>query len=256
MSLVDYPLLIESLKGSTVPKPLSGTLSGHAAGEPFDKHVYAEIKKQLPNNTFRQYEYLNDLFSKNPNVIGFDARQALFDSPTVLFLLSRGKNATDKWSIESPFDEKQNDTADILVVKDSFYQIIDIKTRNLAKTAQPPNIISAFKLAQVCAKMIDNKEFNTFTIDYLEIEWGIDSNNLKCYASYYANLFKTNPENLYINWAAAMQIQFNVSDLSQDFTGSMENWARAYIKHFVEQAKKRSEDMIKKFVKPFEKYII
>lgn len=256
MSLVDYPLLIESLKGATVPRPVSGTLSGHAAGEPFDKHVYAEIKKQLPDNTFRQYEYLNDLFSKNPNVIGFDARQALFDSPTVLFLLSRGKNATDKWSIESPFDEKQNDTADILVVKDSFYQIIDIKTRNLAKTAQPPNIISAFKLAQVCAKMIDNNEFNTFTIDYLELEWGIDSNNLKCYNSYYANLFKTNPEGLYINWAAAMQIQFNVSDLSQDFTGSMENWARTYIKHFVEQAKKRSEDMIKKFVKPFEKYII
>jgi len=52
------------------------------------------------------------------------------------------------------FDEKQNDTADILVVKDDFYEIIDIKTRNISKSAQPPNIISAFKLAQVCAKML------------------------------------------------------------------------------------------------------
>ena len=165
---VNYTKLAKNLKGTSVPKPLSGTLSGHAAGEPFDKHVYAEIKKQFPKNTFRQYEYLNDLFSKNPNVIGFQARQALFNSPTVLFLLSRGKNATDKWSIENPFDEKQNDTADILVVKDDFYEIIDIKTRNVSKSAQPPNIISAFKLAQVCAKMLDNKEFDDFTINYFE----------------------------------------------------------------------------------------
>jgi type II restriction enzyme len=161
---VDYKKLAQNLKGNSIPKPVSGTLSGHAAGEPFDKHVYNLIKKQFPKNTFRQYEYLNDLFKKNPKVIGFEARKALFNSPTVLFLLSRGKNATDKWSIENPFDEKQNDTADILVVENGFYEIIDIKTRNIAKSAQPPNIISAFKLAQVCAKMLDNKEFNTFIL--------------------------------------------------------------------------------------------
>jgi Restriction endonuclease HincII len=33
-----------------------------------------------------------------------------------------------------------------LVVKDNFYEIIDIKTRNLSKSAQPPNIISAFTI--------------------------------------------------------------------------------------------------------------
>ena len=252
---VNYTKLAKNLKGTSVPKPLSGTLSGHAAGEPFDKHVYAEIKKQFPKNTFRQYEYLNDLFSKNPNVIGFQARQALFNSPTVLFLLSRGKNATDKWSIENPFDEKQNDTADILVVKDGFYEIIDIKTRNISKSAQPPNIISAFKLAQVCAKMIENKEFNDFTINYFEIDWLLDNDKLVCYDTHFACLFKAQPGNLYINWAAAMQIQFHVSDLDQSFNGSMESWAKSYLKHFVAQAKKRAEDMITKFVIPLEKYI-
>lgn len=88
---VNYTELIENVKGSFVQKPLSGTLSGHSAGEPFDKHVYSEIKKQLPNNTFRQYEYLNDLYSKNAETIGVEARQALFNSPSVLFLLSRGR---------------------------------------------------------------------------------------------------------------------------------------------------------------------
>jgi type II restriction enzyme len=239
----------------SVQKSLSGTLSGHAAGEPFDKHVYAVIKKQFPKNTFRQYEYLNDLYSKNPDVIGFDARQELFNSPTVLFLLSRGKNATDKWSIENPFEEKQNDTADILVAKNKSYELIDIKTRNISKSAQPPNIISSYKLAQLCAKMIDNKEFDNFTINYFEIDWLLENDKLICKDAYFGCLFNANPADLYINWAAAMQIQFHVCDLDQTFKGTREQWAKEYLKHFVKQAKKRANDMITKFVKPFEKYL-
>jgi hypothetical protein len=40
--LVDYKQLVSKIRGTSVPKPISGTLSGHAAGEPFDKHVYKE----------------------------------------------------------------------------------------------------------------------------------------------------------------------------------------------------------------------
>jgi len=253
--IIDFKALQKTIKGSSVQKPLSGTLSGHAAGEPFDKHVYSAIKKQFPKNTFRQYEYLNFLFSKNPTAIGVEERNNLFNSPTVMFLLSRGKNATDKWSLENPFDEKQNDTADILVVKDNFYEIIDIKTRNVSKSAQPPNIISAYKLAQLCAKMIDNEEFDNFSINYFEIDWLLEDDLLVCKDTHYVNLFKTDPADLYINWAAAMQIQFHVSDLDQTYTGTRQDWTKAYLKHFVSQAKKRANDMITKFVKPFEKYI-
>jgi type II restriction enzyme len=252
---VDFEKLVKKIAGASIPKPLSGTLSGHAAGEPFDKYVYSEVKKQFPNHTFRQYEYLNALFSKHPNVIGIEERQALFNSPTVLFLLSRGKNATDKWSVDNPFDEKQNDTADILVVKDDFYEIIDIKTRNLSKSAQPPNIISAYKLAQLCARMIDNQEFDNFTINYFEVDWLLEDDRLVCKKAYFASLFKSDPSELYINWAAAMQIQFHVCDLEQNFEGDKKSWAKAYLQHFVEQARKRADTMIKKFVEPFEKYI-
>lgn len=253
---VNYTNLIKELKGTSVPKPLSGRLSGHAAGEPFDKHVNELLLKKYPNKVFRQYEYLNFLFTKNPGAVGVEARNNLFNSPTLMFLLSRGKNATDKWSISNPFEEKQNDTADILVVDNGFYEIIDIKTRNISKSSQPPNIISAYKLAQTCAKMIDNKEFDTFGINYVEIDWILEDNKLVCKDAHHKNIFSTNPAELYINWAAAMQIQFHVSNLNQDFKGSREEWARVYLKHFVEQAKKRAKDMIEKFVIPFEKYII
>ena len=172
-----------------------------------------------------------------------------------MFLLSRGKDVTDKWSIANQFEEKQNDTADMLVVKDEFFDIIDIKTRNISKKAQAPNIISSYKLAQVCAKMIDNKEFDTFTINYFEIDWLLEDDKLVCKDAHIANLFKAEPDNLYINWASGMQIQFHVSDLEQSFTGTMEEWAKKYLKHFVAQAKKRTDKMIIKFIKPFEKYI-
>ncbi|HLV47268.1 MAG TPA: HincII family type II restriction endonuclease [Flavobacterium sp.] len=256
MSIVNYNDLLNKIIGASVPKPISGTLSGHAAGEPFDKHVYSELKKVFPNKTFRQYEYLNDLFSKNPTVITYEERLSLFNSPTVMFLLSRGKSATTKWDIENPFEEKQNDTADILVVDNDFYEIIDIKTRNISKKAQPPNIISAYKLAQTCARMIDNCEFDNFTIQYFGIDWELEENKLVCKKAHAVNLFKANPNSLYINWAAAMQIQFNVEDLDQNFEGNMEQWAREYLKHFTVQATQRAEDMIEKFVKPFEKYLV
>jgi type II restriction enzyme len=35
----------------------------------------------------------------------------------------------------------------------------------------------------------------------------------------------------------------------------MKDWTKLYLTHFVTQAKKRADDMINKFVKPFEKYI-
>lgn len=224
-------------------------------GEPFDKLVNEFIKNQYPENTFRQFEYLNSLFSKNKDAKTVEARNNIFESPTILFLLDRGKAAVEKWSFENPFEEKQNDTADVLIAKDKKFELIDVKTRNMGKTAQAPNIISAFKLAQTCAKMIDNNDFDLFDINYFQVDWHLKGDKLECTSASSAELFKSSPENLYINWAAAMQIQFHVNELDQSFKGPREAWAKSYLEHFTTQARKRSETMIQKFVKPFEKYL-
>ncbi|MBS6872581.1 MAG: HincII family type II restriction endonuclease [Haemophilus parainfluenzae] len=254
MNKQQFEKLNQHLIGYKISKPISGTLSGHAAGEPFEKIIYQFLKGANPLQVFKQFEYLNDLYRKNPTVIGHKARSALFNSPTLLFLLSRGVQATDKWSETNLFEEKQNDTADILQIDSDFYELIDVKTRNIDKSAQAPNIISAYKLAQVCAKMIDNQEFDVFSINYLEVDWKLEQDALVCKNLHYAELFKANPQDLYINWAAAMQIQFHVCDLDQTFSLSREDWAKQYLQHFVTQAKRRADDMINKFVKPFEKY--
>jgi type II restriction enzyme len=131
-----------------------------------------------------------------------------------------------------------------------------VKTRNISKTAQAPNIISAYKLAQLCAIMLDNKEFNDLSINYFEVDWILENDRLVCKDAHFVSLFKSIPENLYINWAAAMQVQFHVCNLDQNFIGTIEEWAKTYLKHFVKQVYRRSEYMIEKYAKPFEKYIV
>lgn len=103
--------------------------------------------------------------------------------------------------------------------------------------------------------MIDNEEFDKFSITYFEIDWLLKKDKLVCENAHFANLFKSKPETLYVNWAAAMQLQFHVCDLDQNFGGDKKSWTKAYLKHFVQQARKRTDYMIQKFVKPFEKYI-
>ncbi len=258
MSKVDFNGLVSSMINQEVDRPnkaSAGTLSGHAAGEPFEKSVYHKLKEMYNGNIFKQYEFLNDIYLLHPRHITVEQRHALIDSPTALFLLSRGDKATKQWSPENLFEEKQNDTADILYHEKNFYDIIDVKTRNIVKDAQAPNIISAYKLAQACAFIIDNKDYDNINIDYIEIDWLTNGNKLKCVSAHHGDLFKANPEELYINWAAAMQIQFHVCDLDQTWSGNREDWARHYLKVFVTSAEQQSRRMIEKYVKPFLKYI-
>ena len=100
--------------------------------------------------------------------------------------------------------------------------------------------------------MIESNDFKNFTINYFELDWELVDQQLICRDAHFACLFKAKPENLYINWAAAMQIQFHVSDLDQSYNGTLEDWARLYLVHFVTQVNVRSEYMINEFAKPFE----
>ena len=143
----------------------------------------------------------------------------------------------------------------ILYCDNGFYDLIDVKTRNRGKTAMAPNIISAYKLARMCALMIDNEENENINIDYIEMDWIEDGANLKCTDAHHGDLFKANPEKLYINWAAAMQIQFHVCDLDQSWKGTREEWARYYLKVFVTSAEHRCQKMREMYIIPFLKYL-
>lgn len=260
MSEIDFPCLLATLRGQEVERPNrsgSGTLSGHAAGEPFEKKVCADLRAMCPGEIFKQHEYLNDLYRRHPAVLTVEGRRSLFDSPTVLFLLSRGEKATREWDVANPFAERQNDTADVIHLSGGRFTLIDVKSRNVAVSAQPPNIISAYKVASMCALMIDNGDYDSFDILYVEVDWReqAERGTLRCTGAHMASLFAIDPSELYINWSAAMQIQFHVADIGQTWTGGKERWARAYLRHFVASAEQHCQKMREKFVTPFEKYI-
>lgn len=257
MSL-NLSLIVKEIVGKTVERPnkeSQGTLSGHAAGEPFEKLVYSLLKETAPQKVFKQFEYLNDLYLRHPQHITLAQRQTLFNSPTAHYLLSRGKSATSKWSPENIFEEKQNDTADIVICQDHKFHLVDVKTRNINKDAQPPNIISAAKLAEMCARILDNEDYDTIDITYISVHWLEEGDKLRCTDARLANLFAITPEELYINWASAMQIQFHIEGIDQSWTGSVESWAREYLCKFVSSARQHANKMIDKYVTPYLKYI-
>lgn len=253
--LREYEKIAKKIIGTKIPKPISGTLSGHAAGEPFDKFLYQELKSKFPDNVFRNFEFLNTLYLNNPSAQTFEERNELFGSELISFLLNRGKSAVLNWSPTNLFTEKQNDTADILFTENNKFDIIDVKTRNMGIAGQPPNIISAFKLANAMKIMLNSCEFDNLDIIYVEIEWLLEDEYLIAKNVHVASLFKSNPKKLYINWAAAMQIQFHVSELDQSFIGSNKEWAEEYLTHYYYKALDRAMKMKTKFADPFESLI-
>lgn len=252
---LDLTVVEKRLPGCKVPRPIGRTLSGHAAGQQFEDLAYDLIKKQYPDITWRQFEFLNELYGKNLTKTTYDDRCALLPFKSLQFLLNRGRTAVCGWSSEKQFAEKQDDTADILVVRNGHYHLIDAKTTNKVKDGQPPNIISSLKVATLCATMIEEKAFDKLEIVYLGITWLEDKDELSCESAYVRRLFRATPSKLYINWAAALQIQFHVSDLDQGYGGTVEDWAYEYLKVFVTKAKGRIEYMEKNWVERFAKYV-
>lgn len=253
-----YQELVKNLVGHTVPRPNradNGTLSGHAAGEPFEKHVYRVLKEIFPHRISKQHEYLNALFLDNPKALSATQRMSLLHSPVARFLLCRSEHATQDWSPAHPFKEKQDDTADILWHGGRSYDLIDVKTKNQSKKSMPPNIISAYKLARACALMLDNDDFSCIDIHYVEVEWKEEGDLLRCVDAYWADLFKCPPESLYINWSAAMQIQFHVSDIPQTFVEGKEHWAHGYLIAFTRSAMAHCKRIQDKYIASFERYL-
>lgn len=231
--------------------------SGHAIGEPIEKSIYDFLKQRDPEAYYKQYELLNILYYNNPNYVGSD-RLYLLPNNALRLLLNRGVQATVAWSQTNLFVEKQNDTADIIkLLHKDVYGIIDIKTFDTLRQGQPPNIISAYKLAQLCSILIQEPESSkTLNVCYYSVAWKFNSNSkIEVIGTHLVDLFKINPQKLYINWAAAMQIQFHPHVISQDFNGTKLEWALEYLKVYCQSAQERINTMESKFLRPFQNII-
>lgn len=235
-------LAVQRLVGSTVPKP-SGTMAGHAAGLPFEELVHECLVSTFGGRARRHYQFLNDVLSRHEEE-SLDQRMAAFGPNSLQGLLCRGKSQMAKWDSQSVFEEKQNDTAESIICGDRIFQpnsshllFLDVKTFNTSKQGQPPNIISAGKLSEALASALEEGQVR-FDFVYVGVSWAVEDQKLKSNEIAVVSLFRMDPK-LYINWAAAEQIQFHPHLANQEFTGSREEWAKEFLEHFVTSLDRR-----------------
>lgn len=222
-----------------VSKPEGGTLAGHAAGLPFEDLVHRTLNKHYGNRVQRHFEALNSIFLSRKSAKDFESRMSLLGPKSLQFLLKRGKNAITDWSPSNLFEVKQDDTAESILfptsnieMKSDGVLLIDVKTQDIEKKAQAPNIMSADKLARACVFALEERNEIPFEILYIGIKWKKESKYLRCVDIKAISMMKIDPKEIYINWVAAQQIQFHPFDVPQDYKGNKREWCKSYLEVF------------------------
>ena len=253
---------VKGLVGKSVARS-SGTLAGHAAGVPFEDLVHECLVEHFGMRVRRHYEFLNAILSANLSAVTSEDRSNLFGPKSLQYLLQRGVKSMADWSKDKIFEMKQNDTAESVLLPSDAPEVkpaatkplvlIDVKTQNSEKKAQPPNIISAEKVANACRICLEGEEsFLPFDFIYIGVKWTAASERLVCNEVSVKSLTRVPPPKLYINWAAAQQIQFHPFEVDQSYRNSGADWASEYVEVFCDQLEKRIETENKK-LKQFRK---
>lgn len=246
----------EELVGSLVPRP-SGQLAGHAGGLPFEALVDSALKERFPGRAFRHFEALNHALTveldSNPG--DFSPGKYQFGPEPIHYLAKRGKQVTSSWSPVKLFEEKQNDTAENIVFSDQdqlfnsdLVSFVDVKSQNASKTSQPPNIISARKIKEIALMAWEEDLDLPLEILYLGIKFFTEEfegrKMLRAEECRAIDLFKIDPRAVYINWSAALQIQFHPLEVEQDFNGSAKEWLGGFLESYARSLEHRSNKQI------------
>lgn len=243
---------LEHVVASLVSKQVerrSYNLAGHAGAIQFEDLAHEAMLKEFPDRLYRHHEMLNSLYRANGDVNPKE-REKLLGHPAQAVLLTRGKAASENWTMKSPFVMKQNDTAESILVPSSGKNLrgpvsnlvlVDVKSQDATKNGQPPNIISAKKLANAfLASAADDTLELPLDIVYVGVKWEAGETAITCKETKVIHLFKVPPEDIYINWAAAMQIQFTPFAVKQSYTGDVGSWARAFLNTYCTQLRDKT----------------
>lgn len=252
---VELDHIAQSLVGTSVNRP-SGTLAGHAAGLPFEKSVHEKLVAKFPGRAYRHYELLNHIYSTNLTKQSVAERYELLGPKSLSYLLQRGASSTAAWTTTAQFTEKQDDTAESVVLpstspsldttKHGPVTLIDVKTQDADVKSRAPNIISAEKLLNACKIAISEGGRLSFDIVYIGVRWRKTKTTLDCVEAEAIPLVRIDPTEMYINWSAGRQIQFHPHDVKTDFSGSTLEWAVAFLDHYSSNLRTRLNKELKK----------
>ena len=239
----DIESALADLVGKQVARPV-GTLSGHAAGLPFEVLVHDRLRGRWPATCRRHFEMLNETLLANPHATSAAQRLLLFGPASVAGLVARGASPMGLWTPSNLFEEKQNDTAESIILHRPVFDftnnpvtLVDVKSHNNAKKGQPPNIMSARKLAKACKQGLEEGSIE-FDIVYVSVRFDPAAATLDCTEVRTVSIFKVAAP-LYINWAAAEQVQFVPHEVDQNYRDSKDQWARAFIETFCDSLERK-----------------
>ena len=224
--------------------------SGHTVATPLEEEVYDALSKAYPGLTFKQHEAVNKCLSQaaTRDKVSDDF---IFGNEAIDYLVNPGNKALSHWP-EKIVPGRQSDTADIVLFSDSALFdgssvfLIDVKSHDFGKNSQPPNIMSArklAKLAEICLSRNIDPNFSMYYVDlgYRKKEAGVVVEDV-CMV----DMMKIPPldydgkgKPMYINWAAALQVQFRPSEVSQDFELSQKEWLAVFMKNYTSQKRDR-----------------
>lgn len=224
--------------------------SGHRIAIPLEEEVYDALSKTYPGLAFKQHEALNDYLSETV-VQGRVPDGFVFGNEAVDSLVNPGKKALSNWP-EELVPGKQSDTADIVLFSDSALFdgssvfLIDVKSHDLGKSDQPPNIMSARKLAKVAEICLSKNIDPNFSLYYIDLGYRKKDTGVVVEDVRMVDMMKIPPldyngkgKPLYINWSAAIQVQFRLSEVSQDFELSQKDWLAIFMKNYTSQKRDR-----------------
>ena len=224
--------------------------SGHTIATPLEEEVYDALSKVYPGLTFKQHEAVNKYLSETV-VQGRVPDGFVFGNEAVDSLVNPGKKALSSWP-EELVPGKQSDTADIVLFSDSALFdgssvfLIDVKSHDLGKSDQPPNVMSARKLvnlAKICLSENIDPNFSIYYVDlgYRRKDAGVVVDDVRM-----VDMMKIPPldhdgkgKPMYINWSASLQVQFRPSAVSQDFELSQKDWLAVFMKNYTSQKRDR-----------------
>lgn len=224
--------------------------SGHRIATPLEEEVYDALSKTYPGLAFKQHEAVNEYLSQTVtrDKVSDDF---IFGNEAIDYLVNPGKKALSNWS-EKIVPGRQSDTADIVLFSDSALFdgssvfLIDVKSHDFGKNSQPPNIMSARKLAKVAEICLSKNIDPNFSLYYIDLGYRKKDAGVLVEDVRMVDMMKIPPldyngkgKPLYINWSAAIQVQFMPSEVSQDFELSQKDWLAIFMKNYISQKRDR-----------------
>lgn len=224
--------------------------SGHRIATPLEEEVYDALSKTYPGLAFKQHEAVNEYLSQTvmQDKVSDDF---IFGNEAIDYLVNPGKKALSNWPGKI-VPGRQSDTADIVLFSDSALFdglsvfLIDVKSHDFGKNSQPPNIMSARKLAKVAEICLSKNIDPNFSLYYIDLGYRKKDAGVVVEDVRMVDMMKIPPldyngkgKPLYINWSAAIQVQFRPSEVSQEFQLSQKDWLAVFMKNYASQKRDR-----------------